>query len=240
MAAVRCLYRVPVPALLAPVPSDIAQGFDVAANLARSVYGGAPRSSFYVPALFPPARAMARSLIFNTRLYQVGDFAILIRSGFSKEQAIVAQFLTSGGGFVGAYSAAWVQQARCRYPGVDSRGAKLRARPGAVRRVQRRGGRRGGRCGGRRACADGRVPSPATNGLTRTFLRACCAPPAQCSVFRRRNVWHVFVEQGIALDPPVYRRRVYLYRPREPDPGEQLLPFLFVLAVLCPVSGLGL
>lgn len=49
-----------------------------------------------------PGMVTTMAIITHEIPHEIGDYAILIRSGFSRQQAIIAQLLTSAGGIVGA------------------------------------------------------------------------------------------------------------------------------------------
>lgn len=61
--------------------------------------GLAMSASFYASPTLGATTAVA--VFFHEIPHEVGDFALLVQSGFSKRQAMGAQFLTAGGAFLG-------------------------------------------------------------------------------------------------------------------------------------------
>lgn len=70
--------------------------------------GLAISSSFYASPTVGATTALAITL--HEIPHQVGDFALLIQSGFSKRAAIGAQFLTASGALIGAIAGIAIQE----------------------------------------------------------------------------------------------------------------------------------
>ncbi|GAO52363.1 hypothetical protein G7K_6441-t1 [Saitoella complicata NRRL Y-17804] len=70
--------------------------------------GLALASSFYIS---PTIGATTTAAVFFHEIpHEVGDFAILIQSGFTKSQAMMSQFITAGGAFAGTLTGIAIQQ----------------------------------------------------------------------------------------------------------------------------------
>lgn len=70
--------------------------------------GLALSTSFYASPALGATTTMA--VFFHEIPHEVGDFALLIQSGFSKRQAMIAQFVTAIGAFLGTFIGIFVQE----------------------------------------------------------------------------------------------------------------------------------
>lgn len=70
--------------------------------------GLALSTSFYASPALGATTTMA--VFFHEIPHEVGDFALLIQSGFSKRQAMMAQFVTAIGAFLGTFIGIFVQE----------------------------------------------------------------------------------------------------------------------------------
>ena len=70
--------------------------------------GLALSSSFYASPALGATTTMA--VFFHEIPHEVGDFALLIQSGFSKQKAMGAQFVTAAGAFLGTFIGIFVQE----------------------------------------------------------------------------------------------------------------------------------
>lgn len=86
--------------------------------------GLALSSSFYASPTLGATTCVA--VFFHEIPHEVGDFALLIQSGFSKQRAMAAQFLTAVGAFLGTFIGIFVNE----YGGADQAGGGLRSGEG--------------------------------------------------------------------------------------------------------------
>ena len=70
--------------------------------------GLALSTSFYASPALGATTTMA--VFFHEIPHEVGDFALLIQSGFSKRKAMAAQFVTAVGAFIGTFIGIWVNE----------------------------------------------------------------------------------------------------------------------------------
>lgn len=86
--------------------------------------GLALSSSFYASSTLGATTCVA--VFFHEIPHEVGDFALLIQSGFSKRRAMAAQFLTAAGAFLGTFIGIFVNE----YGGGEQNGVGMRAGEG--------------------------------------------------------------------------------------------------------------
>lgn len=55
-------------------------------------------------------RSHTRYVVGETSLIQIADYSILIKSGFTKRQAMGSQFFTAVGAFVGTFLGIWIAE----------------------------------------------------------------------------------------------------------------------------------
>jgi zinc transporter 7 len=78
--------------------------------------GLALSTSFYASPALGATTTMA--VFFHEIPHEVGDFALLIQSGFSKRKAMAAQFVTAVGAFIGTFIGIWVNESGKSVEGV--------------------------------------------------------------------------------------------------------------------------
>ncbi|CAO3591733.1 unnamed protein product [Absidia cylindrospora] len=74
-------------------------------------------ASFYASPAVGATTAVA--VFFHEIPHEVGDYAILIQSGFSKQRAMMAQFTTAVGAFLGTFIGIFIEEAS--RSGVDEK-----------------------------------------------------------------------------------------------------------------------
>ena len=95
-------------------PSDnpsvrLAGVLNLIADFTHNITDGlALSTSFYASPALGATTTMA--VFFHEIPHEVGDFALLIQSGFSKQKAMGAQFLTAVGAFIGTFIGIWVNE----------------------------------------------------------------------------------------------------------------------------------
>jgi len=112
---------VPTSQVSPPEPSDAVKGKEASQSIRLSAYlnliadfthnitdGLAMSSSFYASPTLGATTAVA--VFFHEIPHEVGDFALLIQSGFSKRKAMGAQFVTALGAFLGTCLGIAVQE----------------------------------------------------------------------------------------------------------------------------------
>jgi solute carrier family 39 (zinc transporter), member 7 len=94
----------------APNPSvKLAGLLNLIADFTHNITDGlALSSSFYASPALGATTTMA--VFFHEIPHEVGDFALLIQSGFSKRKAMGAQFVTAVGAFIGTFIGIFVQE----------------------------------------------------------------------------------------------------------------------------------
>jgi solute carrier family 39 (zinc transporter), member 7 len=94
----------------APNPSvKLAGLLNLIADFTHNITDGlALSSSFYASPVLGATTTMA--VFFHEIPHEVGDFALLIQSGFSKQKAMGAQFVTAVGAFIGTFIGIFVQE----------------------------------------------------------------------------------------------------------------------------------
>jgi zinc transporter 7 len=94
----------------APNPSvKLAGLLNLIADFTHNITDGlALSSSFYASPALGATTTMA--VFFHEIPHEVGDFALLIQSGFSKRKAMGAQFVTAIGAFIGTFIGIFVQE----------------------------------------------------------------------------------------------------------------------------------
>ena len=99
----------PPPAVAPPPPVKLSAYLNLIADFTHNITDGiAMTSSFYAsPAL---GATTAAAVFFHEIPHEVGDFALLIQSGFSKRRAMGAQFLTAIGAFCGTGLGIFIQE----------------------------------------------------------------------------------------------------------------------------------
>jgi solute carrier family 39 (zinc transporter), member 7 len=107
-------------------PSVKLAGFlNLLADFTHNITDGlALSSSFYASPTLGATTCVA--VFFHEIPHEVGDFALLIQSGFSKRRAMAAQFLTAVGAFLGTFIGIFVNE----YGGGDRDGARTSAGEG--------------------------------------------------------------------------------------------------------------
>jgi zinc transporter 7 len=115
----------PVPA--APANTEINPSVKLAgilnliADFTHNITDGlALSTSFYASPALGATTTMA--VFFHEIPHEVGDFALLIQSGFSKRDAMGAQFVTAVGAFIGTFIGIWVNESGKNVEGVASVG----------------------------------------------------------------------------------------------------------------------
>lgn len=115
----------PVPA--APAKPEINPSVKLAgvlnliADFTHNITDGlALSTSFYASPALGATTTMA--VFFHEIPHEVGDFALLIQSGFSKRDAMGAQFVTAVGAFIGTFIGIWVNESGKNVEGVASVG----------------------------------------------------------------------------------------------------------------------
>lgn len=100
----------PVPATPAVNPSvKLAGVLNLLADFTHNITDGlALSSSFYASPTLGATTCVA--VFFHEIPHEVGDFALLIQSGFSKKKAMGAQFLTAVGAFLGTFIGIFVNE----------------------------------------------------------------------------------------------------------------------------------
>jgi solute carrier family 39 (zinc transporter), member 7 len=100
----------PVPSSSEPNPSvKLAGLLNLIADFTHNITDGlALSSSFYASPALGATTTMA--VFFHEIPHEVGDFALLIQSGFSKRKAMGAQFVTAVGAFIGTFIGIFVQE----------------------------------------------------------------------------------------------------------------------------------
>lgn len=101
-----------------PVPSQkpdinpsvkLAGLLNLIADFTHNITDGlALSTSFYASPALGATTTMA--VFFHEIPHEVGDFALLIQSGFSKRKAMGAQFITAVGAFIGTFIGIWVNE----------------------------------------------------------------------------------------------------------------------------------
>ena len=99
---------------IASSPSDnpsvkLAGVLNLIADFTHNITDGlALSTSFYASPALGATTTMA--VFFHEIPHEVGDFALLIQSGFSKQKAMGAQFITAVGAFIGTFIGIWVNE----------------------------------------------------------------------------------------------------------------------------------
>lgn len=102
------------PAPVVSSPSDnpsvkLAGLLNLIADFTHNITDGlALSTSFYASPALGATTTMA--VFFHEIPHEVGDFALLIQSGFSKRKAMGAQFITAVGAFIGTFIGIWVNE----------------------------------------------------------------------------------------------------------------------------------
>jgi zinc transporter 7 len=115
----------PTPIPVAPVKPEINPSVKLAgllnliADFTHNITDGlALSTSFYASPALGATTTMA--VFFHEIPHEVGDFALLIQSGFSKRDAMLAQFVTAVGAFIGTFIGIWVNESGKSVDGVGS------------------------------------------------------------------------------------------------------------------------
>jgi solute carrier family 39 (zinc transporter), member 7 len=100
----------PVVSSLSANPSvKLAGLLNLIADFTHNITDGlALSTSFYASPALGATTTMA--VFFHEIPHEVGDFALLIQSGFSKRKAMGAQFITAVGAFIGTFIGIWVNE----------------------------------------------------------------------------------------------------------------------------------
>ena len=101
---------IPVVSLPSDNPSvKLAGLLNLIADFTHNITDGlALSTSFYASPALGATTTMA--VFFHEIPHEVGDFALLIQSGFSKRKAMGAQFITAVGAFIGTFIGIWVNE----------------------------------------------------------------------------------------------------------------------------------
>jgi len=104
------LASAPVHSQLTKTPSmKLAGLLNLIADFTHNITDGlALSSSFYASPALGATTTMA--VFFHEIPHEVGDFALLIQSGFSKRKAMGAQFVTAIGAFLGTFIGIFIQE----------------------------------------------------------------------------------------------------------------------------------
>lgn len=115
----------PKPTLVAPAKPEINTSVKLAgllnliADFTHNITDGlALSTSFYASPALGATTTMA--VFFHEIPHEVGDFALLIQSGFSKRDAMGAQFVTAVGAFIGTFIGIWVNESGKSVDGTAS------------------------------------------------------------------------------------------------------------------------
>jgi zinc transporter 7 len=115
--------RSPSPIPVVPAKAEINPSVKLAgllnliADFTHNITDGlALSTSFYASPALGATTTMA--VFFHEIPHEVGDFALLIQSGFSKRKAMAAQFVTAVGAFIGTFIGIWVNESGKSIEGV--------------------------------------------------------------------------------------------------------------------------
>lgn len=115
----------PLPVIATPEKPEINPSVKLAgllnliADFTHNITDGlALSTSFYASPALGATTTMA--VFFHEIPHEVGDFALLIQSGFSKRDAMLAQFITAVGAFIGTFIGIWVNESGKSVDGVAS------------------------------------------------------------------------------------------------------------------------
>jgi solute carrier family 39 (zinc transporter), member 7 len=113
--SVRKRKHSPAPTKADPTPAPVNPSVKLAgllnliADFTHNITDGlALSTSFYASPALGATTTMA--VFFHEIPHEVGDFALLIQSGFSKRKAMGAQFITAVGAFIGTFIGIFVQE----------------------------------------------------------------------------------------------------------------------------------